>query len=50
MFFFNCSEVQKKETPIQPNILFIAVDNLRPELSSYENKIVKRPNFYKLGS
>jgi arylsulfatase A-like enzyme len=50
MFCTSCSEVQKKEKLMRPNILFIAVDDLRPELGCYGNKIVKTPNLDKLGS
>lgn len=43
-------KVEKKEKLERPNILFIAVDDLRPELGCYGNKIVKTPNLDKLGS
>ena len=32
----------------KPNVLFIAVDDLRPELSCYGNPVVKTPNFDRL--
>ena len=32
----------------KPNILFIAVDDLKPELGAYGNKIVKTPNIDRL--
>ena len=34
----------------RPNVLFIAVDDLRPELGCYGNKIVKTPNIDRLAS
>jgi iduronate 2-sulfatase len=34
----------------KPNILFIAVDDLRPELGCFGNKIIKSPNIDKLAS
>jgi arylsulfatase A-like enzyme len=40
-----------KEKPIlpeKPNILFIAVDDLRPELGCYGNSIIKSPNIDRL--
>ena len=32
----------------KPNVLFIAVDDLRPELSCYGNTVIKTPNFDRL--
>ena len=42
-FLWNCSSINKDKT-IHPNVLFIAVDDLRPELGIYGNKIVKTPH------
>ena len=41
-----------KETAKQqkPNILFIAIDDMRPELGCYGNKLIKSPNIDKLAS
>jgi iduronate 2-sulfatase len=36
--------------PGKPNILFIAVDDLRPELGCYGNSIIKSPNIDRLAS
>ena len=38
------------EQPARPNVLFIAVDDLRPELGCYGNKIVKSPNIDRLAA
>lgn len=42
----------KKDSPVskQPNILFIAVDDLRPELGCYGNNKIKTPNIDKLAA
>jgi arylsulfatase A-like enzyme len=42
------SYCQRQET--RPNVLFIAVDDLRPDLGSYGNEMVKSPNLDKLAS
>ena len=43
----SCEE--KKSEP-KPNIVFIAVDDLRPDLGCYGNSIVKSPNLDKLAT
>ena len=39
---FNCSSPPKEE---RPNVLFVIVDDLRPELGCYGNPEIKTPNF-----
>lgn len=43
----NSSAVSKDQ---QPNILFIAIDDLRPELGCYGNEYIKSPNIDKLAN
>jgi len=44
-FLFSCENQNQK-----PNVLFIAVDDLRPELGCYGNEQIKSPNIDKLAS
>jgi iduronate 2-sulfatase len=44
----SCSNIQQEEKP-KPNILFIAVDDLRPELNLYGESHIKSPHIDKLG-
>jgi iduronate 2-sulfatase len=34
----------------KPNVLFIAVDDLRPEMGCYGNSVIKTPNFDRLAA
>lgn len=43
---FFCTTNAQKNT--RPNILFIAVDDLKPELGPYGNKLIKTPNIDRL--
>ncbi|WP_335964836.1 sulfatase [Galbibacter sp. PAP.153] len=47
-FFKGFSFQAKNDTP--PNVLFIFVDDLRPELGCYGTKIIKTPNIDRLAS
>ena len=46
------TSVNKKNKPLQkrPNILFIPIDDLRPETGCYGNKLIKTPNIDKLAA
>jgi iduronate 2-sulfatase len=48
--FYACKSNKKEVeiTPAKPNILFIPVDDLRPELGCYGNTMIKTPNIDKL--
>lgn len=43
-------EVAAQQLPTKPNIVFIFVDDLRPELGCYGNALIKTPNLDKLAS
>lgn len=46
--FAGCSHGQQQKSP--PNILFISVDDLRPELGCYGNKLIQSPHLDELAS
>ena len=47
--FFSCKNKEKTgENSVLPNILFIPVDDLRPELGAYGNPYIKTPNIDRL--
>ncbi len=57
IFILTSCNIKKEETSVnnesiveRPNILFIPIDDLRPELGAYGNKIVKSPNIDELAS
>lgn len=50
IYLTSCSTSQKPGDLPKPNILFIAVDDLRPELGCYGNKQIKSPEIDKLAS
>ncbi|MCQ0111834.1 sulfatase [Zhouia amylolytica] len=53
LLLFICSCISKSKEQQQekkPNILFIAVDDLRPELGCYGNQIIQTPNIDRLAN
>lgn len=46
----SCQEKGREQKLVKPNILFIAVDDLRPELASYGEKHIQSPSIDKLAS
>ncbi|WP_452228500.1 MULTISPECIES: sulfatase [unclassified Lacinutrix] len=51
LFLFNCkSNIELVKSKQKPNILFIAIDDLRPELGAYGSEIAVSPNLDKLAS
>ena len=49
-FLLSCSEKQQESEIRRPNILFIAVDDLRPELNFYGEGHIQSPNLDRLAS
>ncbi len=47
---FACQKSPEKSMPSKPNVLFIAVDDLRPMLGSYGHPLIRTPNIDKLAS
>ncbi len=54
VLFFSCKQTEKKITNKdhvdRPNVLFISVDDLRPELGCYGNELIKTPNIDRLAA
>ena len=50
VFTLSCSQKTNKEEPKQPNVLFIAVDDLRPQATLYGHQQMHTPNIDRLGN
>ena len=48
IFLAACSPGNQEQNKVPPNVLFICVDDLRPELGCYGNKLMVSPNLDKL--
>ncbi len=48
VLFFSSVAIVSAQKPVRPNILFIAIDDLKPELGCYGNKQIKTPNIDRL--
>ena len=50
LFMISCKQEGNKEKDRPYNVLMICVDDLRPELACYGNKVIKSPNIDRLAS
>jgi len=50
VFLLDTVDLQAQSPIEHPNVLFISIDDLRPELGCYGNPVVKSPNMDKLAS
>ncbi len=50
LLLHSCSSKKETTQQVRPNILFIPVDDLRPELGCYGNEFIKTPNIDRLAS
>ena len=48
-FLLTAAPLQAQQSPTQPNVLFIAIDDLRPDLGSYGHPLVHSPHLDRLG-